>query len=295
MKIIELLYNIYLGNYNMKNIQAEALTKKAYEDPNREWNRLVKKQEHILEFQTTLQYLEMFLPRRGRILDVGGGPGRYSIYLAKKGYRVSLLDLSPGHIEFAKKQAKREKVIDSFDEFIVGSMVDLSHFEDNTFDMVLCTGGPLSHIAGEKNRLKALKELKRVAKNNSYIFVSVMSRWGTLSTPYPKAHIETRRTKHVIELIRGEDTMWLSKYYTHYFTYDELLRFFSKVKALKVIKVVGLQGLTGTWFDKYLKEFQKDKKAWKNLMMMNEMVREIPSVVDSSRHILVVAKKTSKI
>lgn len=122
-----------------------------------------------------------------------------------------------------------------------------------------------------------------------------MSRWGTLSTQYPKAHIEVSRTKHAIELIRGEDTMWKGKYYTHYFTYDELLRFFSKVKGLKVIKVVGLQGLTGTWFDRYLREFKKDKKAWKNLMMMNEMVREIPSVVDSSRHILVVAKKTSKI
>lgn len=155
----------------MKNIQAEALTKQAYENPNREWNRLIKKQEHILEFQTTLQYLEMFLPRRGRILDVGSGPGRYSIYLAKKGYRVSLLDLSPRHIEFAKKQAKRERVIGSFDDFIAGSMVDLSHFGDSTFDLVLCTGGPLSHIAGGKNRLKALKELKRVAKITlTYLF-----------------------------------------------------------------------------------------------------------------------------
>ncbi len=294
MQVIESLYNISSRVYNMRRNQAEALTKKAYNDAKKEWNRLIKRQTHMLEFQTTLHYLEMFLPKKGRILDAGGGPGRYSIYLAKKGYRISLLDLSPDNIEFAKKQAKIEKVIGNFDEFMVGSIHDLSHFEDNTFDLVLCTGGPLSHLAGSRNRLKALKELERVAKKNSYLFVSVMSRWGTLSVPYPKAHFEIRRTKHAIRLISGEDTMWKQKYYTHYFTYDELLELFSKVEGLKVMKVIGLQGLTGTWFERYIRKFKNDRKAWKNLMMMNEMVREIPSVVDSSRHILVIVKKTRK-
>lgn len=278
----------------MQQKQAEILTRKAYADAKREWARLKRNHEHMLEFQTTLCYLDKFIPKRGRVLDVGGGPGRYAIYLAKKGCRVSLLDLSPEHIAFAKKQARKEKVIGNFDEFITGSMLDLSHFEDNTFDLVLCTGGPLSHISGDKNRIKVLKELERVAKKNSYIFVSVMSKWGTLSTPYPKAHFEMRRARHVIELIHGEDKMWKWKYYTHYFTYDELAELFSKVKRLNIVKIVGLQGLTGTWFDSYIKNFKRDKKAWKNLMMANEMVREIPSVVDSSRHILVIAKKTSK-
>ncbi len=275
----------------MQQKRVEAITKRAYSDAKHEWNRLIKNPVHMLEFQTTLYYLNRFMPKKGRILDIGGGPGRYAIYLAKKGYRMTLLDISPQHIAFAKAQTKSAKVSDKFDEFKEGSMLDLSDFKDNTFDSVICLGGPLSHIAKENKRLKALKELTRVAKKDSFVFVSVMGKWGTLSTPYSLTNSEMRRTKHTRELVRGEDKMWKGRYYAHYFTLEELLELFSKVKGLKVVKTVGLQGLTSTWPKEYIRKFSKDKKAWKNLMNMNKEVREILSVVDNSRHMLIIAKK----
>ncbi len=39
------------------------------------------------------------------ILDIGGGPGRYSIYFAQRGCDVTLLDLSEGNAAFAREKA----------------------------------------------------------------------------------------------------------------------------------------------------------------------------------------------
>ncbi len=39
-----------------------------------------------------------------------GGPGRYTIELAKKGYNLILFDLAEENLEFARKQIKKAKV-----------------------------------------------------------------------------------------------------------------------------------------------------------------------------------------
>jgi 2-polyprenyl-3-methyl-5-hydroxy-6-metoxy-1,4-benzoquinol methylase len=68
-----------------------------------EWDRL---QRHRTEFAVTLRVLKDYLPPApAKIADIGGGPGRYSIALAQRGYQVTLIDLSKGCLEFAKQKA----------------------------------------------------------------------------------------------------------------------------------------------------------------------------------------------
>ena len=45
-----------------------------------------------------------------------------------------------------------------------GTITDISEFDENTFDAVLCLGGPLSLVYGKRNRQKAMAELTRIAK-----------------------------------------------------------------------------------------------------------------------------------
>jgi len=49
----------------------------------REWRRLFHDAYHRLEFIVTMHFLDKYLPKAGLILDAGGGPGRYTIELAK--------------------------------------------------------------------------------------------------------------------------------------------------------------------------------------------------------------------
>ena len=50
-----------------------------------EWRRLRQDAYHQLEFIVTMHFLEKHLPKKGLVLDAGGGPGRYTIELAKRG------------------------------------------------------------------------------------------------------------------------------------------------------------------------------------------------------------------
>jgi len=109
-----------------------------------EWERLDASLVGRLEWEGTVEYLGRYLPPGGRVLDVGGGAGRYAVWLAERGYDVVLVDPSEGQRELA-----REKVA----AHDVGGRVavreddvrDLA-FDDGTFDATLCLGGPLSHV-----------------------------------------------------------------------------------------------------------------------------------------------------
>ena len=74
--------------------------------------RLTHDAYHRLEYIVTMHFLEKYLPSSGLVLDAGGGPGRYSIELARKGYEVVLLDLSPKCLELAERKIARAHVRD---------------------------------------------------------------------------------------------------------------------------------------------------------------------------------------
>ena len=99
-------------------------------NPEREWNRLTKDPYHTLEFLVTWRFLQKYLPPRGVILDVGGGPGRYSLELCRAGYEVVLLDLSAGLLALAKEKFESEStdVRRRLLEFVQGDIQDLHCF-----------------------------------------------------------------------------------------------------------------------------------------------------------------------
>ncbi|MCW4048857.1 MAG: class I SAM-dependent methyltransferase [Candidatus Bathyarchaeota archaeon] len=140
-----------------------------------EWERLTKNPYNRLELDSTLHYLDKHLPKSGHVLDAGCGPGRYTVELAKQGYTMTSLDLTPHMLEIAREQVEKAGVTDRV-QLHEGSVEDLSIFEDNSFDAVMCLGGPLSHLVIEERRQRAVDELIRVAKPGTPVFASVIGR-----------------------------------------------------------------------------------------------------------------------
>ena len=85
------------------------------QDSMAEWNRL---DEHPFEFLIAVKMMERYIKPGDKILDIGGGPGRYSLYFAKKGYDVTLVDLSDGNVELAYKICEREELL-SYSEHVM--------------------------------------------------------------------------------------------------------------------------------------------------------------------------------
>ena len=140
--------------------------------PEQEWIRLEKTPYQSIEFDVTMHHLLKHLPSAGKILDAGGGPGRYSIELCRQGYEVILLDISERCIELAKSkiQSEPKEVRRRLLSFIVGDVQNLSCFDSNHFDAVLCLD-PLSYICNEEKRRKTVSNLIRITKPQGMIFV----------------------------------------------------------------------------------------------------------------------------
>jgi SAM-dependent methyltransferase len=257
----------------------------------KEWNRLFRSAYNRLEFETTMHFLEKYLPKQGKILDAGGGPGRYTIELARRGYDVVLLDIVPENLEFARRQIRRAGAQDRVERVVEGSIVDLSMFADASFDAVICLGGPLSHVLDRRKRGKAIRELIRVTRKGAPLFVSVISRLSVLVVelePRFQHEIQERFFRHLRDTGDYPGTSGFTA--CHFFLPEELESSFQS-KGVKVLELVGLEGL-GSHHPREINELAKNGKRWRIWMETHYRTCTHPSVVGMSEHILIVCRKT---
>ena len=266
------------------------LVKTFYTDHVRqEWRRLVKNAYHRMEFETTLHYLEKYLPDRGLVLDAGGGPGRYTIELARRGYDMVLLDFTPANLTFARRQIKRAGLRRRVKDVVEGSITDLSRFADGTFDAVLCSGGPLSHVIDAGERELALGELVRVAKPGAPLLISVMSRLAVLI-------LDLLIAQHALELphfrpMRDTGDFPGETGFTacHFFLPEEFQEALGR-QPVEMVAMVGLEGIS-THHHKELKQVAKNPDRWKVWLETHYATCTHPAVVGMSEHILAVCRK----
>ncbi len=142
--------------------------------PEREWYRLIR---HRVEYAVTLRALRDILPGQARILDVGGGPGRYAVALSAAGHAVTLVDISPRLLERARAHAAERKV--GLVATVEASATDLACFDSSSFDAVLLLG-PLYHLPDECERKQAVQEAFRLLIPGGMLAASFLTRYGPL-------------------------------------------------------------------------------------------------------------------
>lgn len=270
--------------------------------------------EGRLEFEVTMRIIKSCLEKlevdKLRVLDVGGGPGRYgiqpralfypiptndstAIFLSKLGHRVILGDVSSQSLEIAKKNAVKESV--QLEGIVRADARDLLVHPDlkesqGSFDIVLCLG-PLYHILDQKERTWVLENCLHLVKAGGYVLVAYVSVYA-----------------HLRDLAR-RDPARLSKEWTFYSSYldtgnysrnpqtksfhvypgklgEELKDVEGKVKVEKVVSCEGFLGFDGA---KGLAELGvEERERWVDVIMHSA---ENPEVLGAADHLLVVLKK----
>ena len=119
----------------------------------------------MVEFLTTMRYIEKYLRPGMRILEIGAATGRYSHFLARQGYRVDAVELIDHNIEIFKRNTMPSENI----TITQGNAKDLQGFGDNTYDITLLLG-PMYHLFTEEEKLQALSEAIRVTKKGGIVF-----------------------------------------------------------------------------------------------------------------------------
>ena len=141
----------------------------------------LESQHGQVEFLTTIKYIEKYLKPETKILEIGAGTGRYSLYYANKGYDVTAIEYVQHNVDILKSKIKDNMNIVAEQ----GDAVDLSGFENNTFDVTLVLG-PLYHLYEDKDINKAIEEAIRVTKKDGIIAIayltsdSIMIDWSLM-------------------------------------------------------------------------------------------------------------------
>jgi ubiquinone/menaquinone biosynthesis C-methylase UbiE len=143
----------------------------------REWTRL-DTPSGALEFEINTRIIRRYLDGPSRILDIGGGPGRYALWLASLGHEVTLADLSSRLLEIARERIADSPFREGIEEVVEADARDLSQWGDSNFDAVLCLG-PFYHLPNADDRETAAAELSRVIRAGGYLFAAFMP-WQAL-------------------------------------------------------------------------------------------------------------------
>ena len=216
------LNNILNGYYNGGYIEDE---------------RLTKDKTHYIEFITTTTYIDKYLRQGDRILEVGAGTGAYSLYYAKKGYQVDALELIQSNVDVMKSKITDDMNINA----IQGNALNLSMYEDNTFDMTLVLG-PLYHLFKSEDDEQAIKEAIRVTKPNGKIFIAfilfdlTMLNWGFQLKNIYENYGENKQVVPDFKPNNSEDLIFNMRYF------DDIKKLINKFDK-KVISYVATDGV----------------------------------------------------
>lgn len=153
--------------------------------------RLLRRHGQV-EFETTMHHLHRFLQPGQKILDIGAGTGRYTSALMAEGYDVKAVELVRRNIEVFLKREPTANVVQ-------GDARDMSSIATASADVTLLLG-PLYHLFGDEEKLKALQEAKRVTKPGGLIFVAyLMNEYSILSYCFDEDRIGDLRARGVVD------------------------------------------------------------------------------------------------
>ncbi|WP_411678411.1 class I SAM-dependent methyltransferase [Caproicibacter sp.] len=135
------------------------------QDVKEEWDRLEK---HPFEFIVTTRMMNRYIKPGDKILDIGGGPGRYSIYYTQKGCDVTLVDLSSENVKFALEKSKE---LHTGIKAVSADARDVDKILDGKYDHIFLMG-PMYHLLREKDRIAALDSALSLLKNGGFLYIS---------------------------------------------------------------------------------------------------------------------------
>ncbi|WP_010245491.1 class I SAM-dependent methyltransferase [Acetivibrio cellulolyticus] len=107
-----------------------------------------------------------------RILDVACGSGTYSIELAKRGYKITAVDLEAEMIRKVREKADNEKVdIEAF----VCSMTELEGKLSQKYSVLFCIGNSIVHLSSLEEIEGALKQMYSLIESDGAVIIQIMN------------------------------------------------------------------------------------------------------------------------
>ncbi|QSX06747.1 class I SAM-dependent methyltransferase [Sedimentibacter sp. zth1] len=262
---------------------------KKYYDENTEyeWDRIDR---HPFEFIFTTYMMDKYIKPGDTILDIGGGPGRYSMYYSQKGCDVTLVDLSDGNIQFAKEKAKEKKVsINAFSK----NCLELDKLNLKEFDHVFLMG-PLYHLVEEEDRIKAVKIALNHLKSSGNLYCSFILDFASIIYDLKNGpgllskHLEDQDSKSIIDSIVNRTIYDGPSFTSSCFYNQKQIEPFMKQFGLKKLHLFGQEGIMSPNENQVLTYPKEEFDLW---IETAKKFLELPELLAYSEHAMFIGKK----
>ena len=263
---------------------------KKYYDENaqKEWERL---ERHPFEFIFTTYMMDQYIRSGDRILDIGGGPGRYSIYYAKKNCDVTLVDLSIGNIELAKIKAAENHVSLNF---YTANCLELDSLETGLFDHVFLMG-PLYHLTNQDDRKSAVESALKKLKPGGILYCSFILDFSGIiydlknGPGFLPGDLCNPSTKRLLDSIITGTEYTGTAFTSVCFVNQRLIDPFMRQFELEKLHLFGQEGILAL-NENQVRSFPKDEyDLW---IETAKRLLEIPELLALSEHAMYIGRKS---
>lgn len=117
---------------------------------------------------------------QGRVLDIGCGAGRHSLYLQQKGLEVTGIDNSPGAVKVCKLRGLKK--------VFVRPIAEVDKFKPDSFDTILMLGNNFGLLGSAKGAKQILKKLDRITSPEARILAGTRNPYRTSNPDHLQYH-----------------------------------------------------------------------------------------------------------
>ncbi len=263
-------------------------------DPGRELGRLLDPRLGAVEFELTTRAIARHLPANSRVLDLGGGPGRYTVHLARLGHRVTLADLVPELLEVARSEIEAAGVRANVDEVVAVDACNLERWSGAVFDGVLCLG-PFYHLTDPERRARAAREIARVIRPGGVLFAAFMPRLlfllRAISVPEERHHLrDAEFVRRVLEEGVFENDA-PGRFDVGYGARPEEVIPFFETHGFEPLTLMATEGVAPLVYRELGEMAETDPESYAAALDIFEMTAADPSVLGTAGHLLYVGRR----
>ena len=264
----------------MKNYVVESYEKYREED------RLTTNNARKIEFLNTVRILEEHIKENSKILDCAAGTGIYAFHFAENNHSVTATDITPRHVAVMNEKLINKK----YDmKTAVLDAVDLSAFDDESFDVVL-NMGPLYHLVEKEKREQCMNECVRVLKRKGILATAYIPRFFifqyiAMSDPkYLDLQLAKQLTETGVLKHSDEKCFWTDTYYS---SKEEMEILYSQ-QNLKIVDHFAQAGLAPLLDEKVDQWNEEEFQIW---CQYHYSVCREESILGASNHVIIIGEK----
>jgi len=244
----------------------------------------------VFEFERVKTLIEKYTPNSSsKIVDIGGGTGKYSEWLAEKGHQVHLVEPVSKHLKIAQNRANKLK-----NKFSVRLGESRKLEFPNNYANLIILHGPLYHLQNEEDRNLTIQEAKRVVKNNGIILAFAINYTASTLVGLLNGLIHKKPFFEMCkeELTIGkhdppEDFPWLLA--EAYYHKPEQLKDEFINQGLTYLNTYAVEGMA--WLDKDFFSNMLNEKRKRTLLELIQVTENDPYLLPFSPHMMIATQK----